>query len=432
MMKQFFKTMVALLAIAAAAAGPAWGQNSTTYNVTFSGFSMGYINTTVSVTSLPQTFTSVDDYDFQPWNVFSDECFDFTGAPVTSGGEGKVSANFVDGGKMSITVSGTFEGTATIHVTGRDNEERDISTDVYVSCVAPPQPHTVRLAAGTEDAANWSIASGNASVQGTQVLENVMSGSQVTATYNGTQKVKSVKAVKYVPPAATVTTAPTATAAIIEVGSTAALVGAGAANGGTMMYAVTTTNVQPASTADFSATIPTAQGREAGTYYVWYYAKADADHSDSEIAGPVSVTLAVMTTVTWNSTNVFNDSHQDDELSQWFPNPLTYEGITISFSGPDDSYFKAYTHIEQTGALTCYGEGGDSFTFTAPSGKKFCKIEIINDEWSIAFDQYGDWTQPEDNKVVWSGTAANAVTLGTVFTSASDLNSIVFKLIDAQ
>ncbi len=431
MFKKVFKTMAALLAIAAAAAGPAWGQNSTTYNVTFSGFSMGYINTTVSVTSLPQTFTSVDDYDFQPWNVFSEECFDFWGAPVTSGGEGKVSANFV-GGKMSITVSGTFSGTATIHVTGV-GEEGGLSTDVYVSCVAPAVPHTVRFAAGND---GWSVQDVTASASATApaVLQNVMAGDSLVVTAPATLpgKVKSVKAVKYVPPAATVTTAPTATAGIIEAGSTAALVGAGAANGGTMMYAVTTTNAQPASTADFSAAIPTAQGRTAGTYYVWYYAKADAEHSDSEIAGPVSVTLAVMTTVTWNSTNVFNDSHQDDELSQWYPNPLTYEGITISFSGPDDSYFKAYTHIEQTGALTCFGEGGDSFTFTAPSGKKFCKIEIINDEWSIAFDQYGDWTQPEDNKVVWSGTAANAVTLGTVFTSATDLNSIVFKLIDAQ
>ena len=65
----------------------------------------------------------------------------------------------------------------------------------------PGPPITVRMAAGTVEAANWTLASGNASVPGTQVLENVMSGSQVTATYNGTtKKVKSVKAVKYVPP----------------------------------------------------------------------------------------------------------------------------------------------------------------------------------------------------------------------------------------
>ena len=191
--------MVAVLAIAAAAAGPVRGQNS--YNVTFGGFNNPDMNTTVNVASLPQTFTGVGVYDFYPFEVISDGCYEFTSASVTSGGEGKVSVNIPNWNSMTITVTGTFEGTATIHVVGEDNYENAISRDITVACALPPQPHTVRMAAGTEDAANWSIASGNASVQGDQVLENVMSGSEVTATYSGTtKKVKSVKAVKYVPP----------------------------------------------------------------------------------------------------------------------------------------------------------------------------------------------------------------------------------------
>ena len=195
-------------------------------------------------------------------------------------------------------------------------------------------PHTVRFADGND---GWSVQDVTASASATApaVLQNVIAGDSLVATYNGTKKVKSVKAVKYVPPVV----------------------------------------------------------------------------------------------ITWNSTNVFNSDNQHDELDQQ-SDPLTYEGITISMSGPDDSYFRAYDHVRQTGSLVCYGQYGDSFTFTAPAGKKFCKIEIINDEWSISFDQYGDWTQPEDTKVVWSGTAASTVTLGTVFTSASYLNSIVFTLID--
>ena len=194
--------------------------------------------------------------------------------------------------------------------------------------------HTVRFADGNN---GWQVQDVTAATSAVApaVLQNVIAGDSLVATYNGTKKVKSVKAVKYVPPVV----------------------------------------------------------------------------------------------ITWNSTNVFNSDHQHDELDQQ-SDPLTYEGITISMSGPDDSYFRAYDHVRQTGSLVCYGQYGDSFTFTAPAGKKFCKIEIINDEWSISFDQYGDWTQPEDNKVVWSGTAANEVTLGTVFTSASSLNSIVFTLID--
>ena len=404
----------------------------TTYNVTFGGFNQPAMNTTVSVASLPQTFTGVGGLNFYPFAVLSNGG-DFSSASVTSGGNGKVSVD-VAWNQMAITVTGTFEGTATIHVVGHDNNENPASCDITVACTLPPVPITVRLAAGTEDAANWSIASGNALVQGNQVLENVMSGSQVTATYSGTtKKVKGVKAVKYVAPAATVTTAPTATAGIIEAGSTTALVSAGTASGGTMMYAVTTTNVQPASTDGFSATLPTAQGRAAGTYYVWFYAKADAEHSDSEIAGPVSVTLPVMTTVTWNSSNVFNSDHENDVIRSWQSGSLTYEDITISKPGTGNAAFYAYDFAGQTGSLSCYGSQGDSYTFTAPSGKKFCKIEIIDNE-GVSFTNYGDWTKDViHKKIVWSGTAATAVTLGgTNNTFAYNLNSIVFTLIDAQ
>ena len=134
-------------------------------------------------------------------------------------------------------------------------------------------------------------------------------------------------------------------------------------------------------------------------------------------------------TITWNSTNVFNNSHQMDQLDKKHTTPLNYEGITISFSGPDVSLFYPYEPVMGKAMLTCYGDDGDSFTFTAPSGKKFTKIEIIGNS-NIVFTAYGDWTKPENNKIVWSGTAANAVTLGTVYTSASNLNSIVFTLKD--
>ena len=85
-------------------------------------------------------------------------------------------------------------------------------------------------------------------------------------------------------PAASITTAPVATASIAA-GSTTALVTAGVADGGKLMYAVTTTNTKPTATAGFSAPVPTAESLAAGTYYVWYYAKADdADHKDSDIS----------------------------------------------------------------------------------------------------------------------------------------------------
>lgn len=134
--------------------------------------------------------------------------------------------------------------------------------------------------------------------------------------------------------------------------------------------------------------------------------------------------------VTWNSTNVFNDFYQNVALDRNHTTPLTYEGITISFSGTDVSKFSPYSPGVGTASLSCYGGDGDSFTFTAPSGQKFTKIEIIDNSY-VVFNAYGDWTQPVDEKIVWRGTPANAVTLGgSQSTFAYDLNSIVFTLKD--
>ena len=146
------------LALLLTAVGGAWAQG---YNVTFGGFSESEMNTTVNVASLPQTFTAIGDDAFYPWTVISTSGNIFYTATVTSGGEGKVSANIVNDEEMTITITGPFEGTATIHVTGEDDENRDISCDITVSCVAvgggstpeppaPAVPHTVRFAAGND------------------------------------------------------------------------------------------------------------------------------------------------------------------------------------------------------------------------------------------------------------------------------------------
>ena len=94
---------------------------------------------------------------------------------------------------------------------------------------------------------------------------------------------------------ATITTAPTATAIIAAISATD-LVTAGVADGGTMMYEVTATNTKPTTTDGFSATVPTAAALAGGTYYVWYYAKGDAQHADSEIAAS-AVAVAVAPTL---------------------------------------------------------------------------------------------------------------------------------------
>ena len=106
-------------------------------------------------------------------------------------------------------------------------------------------------------------------------------------------------------PKATVTTAPTAKTGV-KAGENAAIINAGVASGGTMMYALTTTNKKPTSTFLFGSTVPSAKNRAAGTYYVWYYVKADATHADSDIAGSVEVTIqsAVITLSTVTTADI--------------------------------------------------------------------------------------------------------------------------------
>ena len=92
---------------------------------------------------------------------------------------------------------------------------------------------------------------------------------------------------------ATITTPPEAAKGDIATGSGTALVTAGVADGGTMMYEVTATNTKPTSTDGFSAAIPTAATLAAATYYVWYYAKGNTGYNDSEIAAAaVEVTVS--------------------------------------------------------------------------------------------------------------------------------------------
>ena len=58
------------------------------------------------------------------------------------------------------------------------------------------QTYTVTLKEGTEDADKWTISDGTKSANGATGFTGLNGGETVTATYNGTKKVKSVTAVK--------------------------------------------------------------------------------------------------------------------------------------------------------------------------------------------------------------------------------------------
>ena len=195
-----YQKLLSLLVLLMTAATGAWAQG---YNVTFGGLAESEMNTTVNVTSLPYTFTAIGHDAFYPWTVISTAGNIFYNATVTSGGEGKVSANITYSDEMTITITGPFEGTATIHVTGEDDENRSISTDITVTCVAVggnsggsgDQTYSVTMKDGVKDADKWTVKVGEGEYQALP-LEGVAAGTALSVKYSGMKKVKSVKAVK--------------------------------------------------------------------------------------------------------------------------------------------------------------------------------------------------------------------------------------------
>lgn len=152
----------------------------------------------------------------------------------------------------------------------------------------------------------------------------------------------------------------------------------------------------------------------------------------------MTATGAWAETITWDNTNVFKrenagvfitrDNMQGSAVTSTSAS-ATYEGITISCDKSDGSHLMLCSpYGPEAGRLILRGASGDSFTFTAPTGKIFTKIEIYG--YVGTFTPYGDWTQPSEIQIAWSGTAANTVTLGSVNISLPEVERIVFYLAD--
>ena len=174
----------------------------------------------------------------------------------------------------SQSLTATTDAT-TVSWTTSDDDIVDIST-------SSPSPTRGRRA-GTR--AEKTI--GDTSVKEIYLIpKNVGTATITCVSEQGTASV----VITVVKPKATPATVAAATG--LKYGDTGALVTeSGAAENGTMQYAVTTTDSAPAD-GDYSADVPTAEGRNAGTYYVWSKAVAtnSATHDDSDAAS-VSVTI---------------------------------------------------------------------------------------------------------------------------------------------
>ena len=131
-MRQKVLSILALLCLMAVSGARA----ADTYTVTFSNFDNGNLNVSLTNVTLPMTFSGVNPYVLYPYNVVNGDARWWKEVSVT-GGDGKVSASASETDPMSITITGAFEGTATIlcSVTCMADAYYDASRNVYVTCV---------------------------------------------------------------------------------------------------------------------------------------------------------------------------------------------------------------------------------------------------------------------------------------------------------
>ena len=148
----------------------------------------------------------------------------------------------------------------------------------------------------------------------------------------------------------------------------------GEANGGTMQYALGTATE---ATEPYSTTVP--EGKDAGTYYVWYKAVGDASHNDSE-EGQVSVTISPkdLTITAKANSKVYGDA--DPELEYEEKGLVSGDSITGNLARGEGETVGSYAisqgtltagdnyNIRYTGAVFTIGK--KSIRITADSVSK--------------------------------------------------------------
>ena len=150
----------------------------------------------------------------------------------------------------------------------------------------------------------------------------------------------------------------------------------------------------------------------------------------------VTWNMSEMTTITWNSSNI-GGNYPDCLYVSGTYQSYTKEGITLS-ANADQNYaeWQDYGDESMNGISFGTNESG-GFTFTAPTGQYFTKIEMTLNgpgEWDYASLGTG-WAFAEDYmthiyKVMWKGTATNTVDLLKDASSFHGVNvkSIVFTV----
>ncbi|MBR0259251.1 MAG: hypothetical protein IJQ49_03165 [Prevotella sp.] len=150
----------------------------------------------------------------------------------------------------------------------------------------------------------------------------------------------------------------------------------------------------------------------------------------------VTWNMSEMTTITWNSSNI------SDLYISGTGDSYSKEGITLSVNADQISAeWQDYGDESMNGLRFNTNENSGGFTFTAPTGQYFTKIEMtligqggwdganLGTGWAYAED-FDDMIMDMIRKVTWTGTAATTVDLltGASHFHGENVKSIVFTV----
>lgn len=206
---------------------------------------------------------------------------------------------------------------------------------------------------------------------------------------------------------ATVSTAPAAKDNLVYTGSAQALVTAGSAECGTMMYRL-------GDSGDFSADIPT--GTNAGDYSVWYKVVGDENHSDTD---PVEVEVTISRASIANAEVTlgggpftYTGSEQKPTVTVKLGNAtLTESDYTVTYNG-DCIDAGTYT-VTVTGTGSYSGEASSKPTYTISKA----------DQAALSITSSGPATFGQNYTLTTSGGSGNGAVTFTV-TKGTDVATI--------
>ena len=275
-----------------------------------------------------------------------------------------------------VVGDGNHDGGETGSVTVTIKPKEVISPKVTVT----GGPYTYDGSAKEPGAANVTVEDGGKTIPSTEYTlsyrDNVNAGTAtviITNANGGNYIVNGTGTFEIAEGTASVAEAPKGLENLPYNGAEQALIEAGAASNGTMVYSLTQDG-------PYTPAIPT--GKAVGSYSVWYKVQGDGNHSDST---PASVNASIIANAVTNPTIqvtpptvTFNGEKQEPTVTVKDDKGFVVDGseYTVTYQDKDGNSTTDLTAVGKY-TLTITGVTGGNYTFDGTAGKNTAEFEIL-------------------------------------------------------